>query len=314
MSLLLSLGLFPACGHHRAVASVALAKETKNVNYKMWNVKVIAPPAGKEWDERIRTLGYFDNLPFGTRLSLKDKLVFMRRDWTANHADQDGNWKEPVDEHKATFRTYLRTYLGGASNQTLYSWQGLIGRPVALWHLVLKIMDANKVQNKQGEEFKPLKAPNSVHAIAALPNDQFTDIMNKIVARKLSVRAANDTAKKLKAICNCREHIIFVARSLHPQRTAGFEDWAHYTELWPSFNDLAFRHQAFFAAQKGRKKRNLIPGFNTKIRQTIEFDDEVRAGRASARKLEASDLPFLKVSWRTPKSSLRCAVVSISCC
>ena len=296
VSLLLSLGLFPACGHHRAVASVRLAKQLNTDEYKIWSVKVIAPPAGKDWDERIRTLGYFDNLPFGTRLSLRDKMLYIRRDFVDNHSDTSGNWLEPVEEHKANFRKYLKTYLGSTSSQTLQSWQGLICRPSNLWSMVLKIMDPTKVHNLPGEDYRPLKAPNSVHALASLPNEQMHDLLKKIIKRELTVKAANADAKRLKSVCNCREHIIYIAQQKDPKRTKNLEDWSHFTNLWPSLGELAYNYQGYFANQKGRSKRVNVPGLNSKIRRTMDWDDQIRAGSQAVAVVDREDLPFLKAA------------------
>ena len=43
-----AIGLFPVCGHHRVVASLELADETRDKRWLIWdNVKIVLPPEGE---------------------------------------------------------------------------------------------------------------------------------------------------------------------------------------------------------------------------------------------------------------------------
>src|SRR5690606_3806351 len=48
--------------------------------------------------------------------------------------------------------------------------------------------------------------------------------------------------------------------------------------------------------QKGRSKPTNLPGFNAKIRRTMNWDDEVRAGTQGVKKVDIEDLPWLKAA------------------
>ena len=73
-------------------ASIELAKEKADLGHLLnWaNVKVIAPPAGPGWVWCVKILGFYDNLPFGKRMSFADNMIFLRREYVDLYQREDG--------------------------------------------------------------------------------------------------------------------------------------------------------------------------------------------------------------------------------
>ena len=298
-NLLISLKLFPACGHHRVEASKELAREQPDEMGDMliWdNVKVIAPPGGSMWVDCVRILGIMDNLPFGRRLGFADHMTFLRREYVEKYMPAEGHgFRKPASENARKFRETCRKVFGiSGTSSKLTAAIGLLSRSHAVYDLVHKVI-VGDVKEHPTQLFVPLGSPMTIHCFAQLPDDLCIELLLKVVNREIQISDANKQGKELLHIAAAREFVISVARKAFPKRTRDFEIWAHYSAEWPNLEDLIGRSLGYFQ-KSGKSKRQNIPYLETETIETMKSWDRLKAGTALEEKVDRDYLPFLKAA------------------
>ena len=293
VNLLVSLGLFPCCGHHRVIASKELAEEDPENEWMLiWSgVKVICPPEGRRWENSVRILGYYDNLQFGTRLSFAEQMAWLRREYVDKYMREDGDgYIDPV-VHKKAFRKKIAAVLQSSHAQTVQSAEGLLVRPPALYSLVRRILNG-EVDHPE-IPFSALGGSTSLHFLATMPNDVFEGLLKDIISRENTCTEANMRAKKGRALAFAREHIARTLKKKFPLETKNLKDWDHFTEKWPRFEELADKAEGYWTNHRGKAKERILPFLDEAIEaQFIAYRGKAQ-GKVSSVVGDRKKIPFL---------------------
>ena len=293
LNLLYSLGLFPACGHHRVVASKELAEESEENAWMVeWTgVKVIAPPAGAKWVSCVRILGFYDNLPFGTRLSFAEQMKYLRREYVTRYMPRSGyGFKNPGPDRKA-LRKKIEAILQTHHSQTVTSAMQLLVRPPAIYTLINRIL-VGDVKNPE-VPFCTLGGPTTLHHLAPLPDDMVESLLLQVIDRKIGLAEANMQAKNVRALCCAREHTMRYLRTIEPARTKHMIDWDHFTKVWPTLEEVADKARGYWLNQKGKVRPKQLPALDRQIEARIKWDDEMKAGKMAGVTAQRDNVPFL---------------------
>ena len=287
---MMSLGLFACCGAHRVQASREIAEETGDKKWLLWDaVKVIAPPEGDEWVDRVQILGYYDNIPFGQRLSFKDQMCFVRRklEDTWMNAEGDG-LKEPQQSTKQEFRTYIKSIFGG-SDGVVQAVQGLLLRPASVWNLVVCLMKGDVKEAPDHKEFHPLTSAHSLHSFSGLPHDMAEELLIKIINRELTLKQACQLGVELRTEARGRLYMIRKLREYYPTKTKNLKDWVQFTALWPPIDSLLQKSLGFFGGRQEVKNLD-VPSVNKQLRTTCDWFEQPE----KAIHVALTDFPFVK--------------------
>ena len=304
-TLLYQLGLFPACGHHRVVASLELAAEKEELKYlEKWSgVRVIAPPEGEYWVNAVRILGFYDNLPVATEMSFADKMIYLRRDYVDNFADSSGEgYRPPIADMKKGFRQAVSKILRTNTPSVLTPTVAFLTRPPAVWDLIKMVLTGD-VKKKKTLPFNNPTSCNTIHALSPLPNDLVTELLKQIVSREVTCSQANNKAKELRATALAREYILDTAKKHHPKATKDFKNWGHLIKQWPQLDHVADTAVGYFK-KKNRQQRQHIPALERDVLATIKLQEDIRTKRIDPSKVDrGSTLGSLR-RWMSQGSSL----------
>jgi hypothetical protein len=269
---------------------------------KVWRgVKVIAPPAGQNWEYAVRILGVYDNIPVGQRMSFADNMAFLRREYEDNYMPLSGlgGFKEPEAENKKAFRKEIQTIFGlRQPGSTANAVIGLVARSNAMYDLVRKILTGDVKESS--EPFNTLGGPMTLHVFAQLSDEICIELLEKVVDRKMTVQQAGNKAKELKEIATAREFVISACRKKFPKRTREWTTWAHFTEEWPTLDDFADQVKGYFVKQ-GRKRLE-IEGLAHQVELVItSYDKQREEGDEKApAQIDIENVPCLKVGLEDP--------------
>ena len=292
-TLLRTVGLFPVCGHHRVVASKQLAEETNDASWLLWaGCKIVAPPEGQEWSDRLILVGLYDNRPFGARLTFFDRMMAARRGYLQRFCEPDepGRLRAPEAQTRTDLGEYVRVICDARSAASQSYVIGLLNRPHNVWGAVVQLMRGEVRNPKQGK-WKPLNSAASFYSFVSLPDDMVYDLLCRVINRELSIVEANRQGMALAAEARCKKYIINVVRQKREQETAGLTDWQHFSDVWPPLNAVWARYTGHFQ-KRGQPKGT--KALDREIVGALETYDMLRAG--TLLKQPRPVLPFLKTA------------------
>ena len=193
MNLMTSLKIFPVCGAHRVEACKQLAEQNQDPKWLIWEgCKVIAPPGGEDWEHRVQILGYYDNVPFGKRITFYEQMVFCRRKYQQSWMHPSGHGlRHPAKQMKTEMRKYIRSIFG-QSDPAVQAVMGLLHRPQSVWLKVVQIMKGDVQASPDKKEFKRLTSCHSLHSCSGLPDDMCEALLTRIICERVD----NTTSKR----------------------------------------------------------------------------------------------------------------------
>ena len=213
-------------------------------------VKVIAPPAGAKWVSCVRILGFYDNLPFGTRLSFAEQMKFLRREYVTRYMPRDGHGFKNLGPDRKALRKKVEAILQTHHSQTVTSAMHLLVRPPAIYTLINRIL-VGDVKNPE-IPFCTLGGPTTLHHLAPLPDDMVESLLLQVIDRKIGLAEANIQAKNVRALCCAREHTMRFLRTLEPARTKDMIDWDHLQRCGQLWRRSRTRLAAIGLTRRGR--------------------------------------------------------------
>jgi len=255
VNLLVSAGLFPACGHHRVIASRELAEEEEDFEWVLkWSgVKVLCPPEGQRWVNSVRILGFYDNLKFGKQMTFAEDMAYLRREYVSKYMTTDGKgYKEPVSKNKAAFRKKISAVLQTKHSQTIGSAEGLLARPPSTYGLIRRVLNGDV--EKPEIPFNTVGGATTLHHLACLPNNLVEGYLLKVIKRETTTHEVNLEAKRSRAIALAREHISRYCKKHYPKETKDFYDWDHFTKLWPTLEQVADQAKGYWQIRGGERR------------------------------------------------------------
>ena len=291
VNFLVAAGLFPACGHHRVVASKELAEEDKKYEWvlKWHGVKVLVPPAGRRWENAVRILGFHDNLKQGLQMTFAESMEFLRREYVEKYMLESGKgYKEPAAASKAAFRKRIAAVLETDHSQTIQTAEGLLARPPATYTLVRRVLKGDV--EKPEIPFNPVGGATTLHHLAKMPNSILEGYLLQVVQRKHTTSEVNAEAKASRSLSLAREHIARYLHKHYPEETEEFEDWAHFTQKWPTLEALADLSRSYWHNPKGKAKERSLPELDRSIERKIKAYQDLKEGKAAT---GGADVPFL---------------------
>ena len=301
-ALLYQLGLFPACGHHRVVASLELAKEKEEFKYlEKWSgVRVIAPPAGEVWINAVRILGFYDNLPVQTEMTFADKMTYLRREYLDKFADADGTgYRPPIHDMTKGFRNVVSQIIRTTTSSVLSPTIRLLTRPEAVWALIKQVL-TGKVKKAKEIPFNNPTSANTLHAFSPLPDDLVTELLKQIINREVTCSQANTKAKELRATALAREHILNFAKKHYPKATKTFTAWEHVLKKWPSLEQVADSAVGYFR-KKPALSRQHLPALEKDVLANIKLFEAISRREIDPQTVDREEFPWLTAPVAEPR-------------
>lgn len=241
LNLLYSLGLFPACGHHRVVASKELAEDggvdrgEGDCSSGWCEVGVVCPDFG-----------------FLRQPTLRDPIVVRRADEISaprvRHSVYAPKrlWFQKPGSGPQRPAQESRGNLADTPLPNSDKCDHLLVRPPAIYTLINRIL-VGDVKNPE-IPFCTLVGPTTLHHLAPLPDDMVESLLLQVIDRKIGLAEANIQAKNVRALC-CAMRFL---RTLEPARTKDMIDWDHFTKVWPTLEEVADKARGYWLNQKGR--------------------------------------------------------------
>ena len=276
ITLLRSVGLFPVCGHHRVIASRQLAEELHDPSWLLWHCKIVAPPAGQEWADRLVILGLYDNRPFGARLTFLDCMLAARRGYLQRFCqpDEPGKLRAPEAQTRTELGDYVRVVCDARSRPTQSYTIGLLHRSNLVWNAVVQLM-RGQVRNPKEGKWKPLRSAATFYSFVSLPDDMVYDLLTRVINREITMAEANRLGLAMAAEARCKKYIINLVRQKKEEETKGLSHWQHFLDEWPSLDSVAARYVGHFQT---KSKPKGVHSLDAEVASSLELADMLKAG------------------------------------